>query len=44
VVIEFHIKKFVHMGQANQKVQLQKTNYAHFYSTSLPKLLIYLSR
>jgi dipeptide/tripeptide permease len=31
VVIQFHIKKFVHMGWTNKKGQpKKKTNYAHF--------------
>jgi dipeptide/tripeptide permease len=32
VVIQFHIKKFMHMGWANQKAQpkTKKKNYAHF--------------
>ncbi len=32
LVIQCHIKKFVHMGWANQKGQpkMKKTNYAHF--------------
>jgi hypothetical protein len=45
VVIQFHIKKFVHMGWTNKKGQpKKKTNYAHFKSAYLPNLLIYLAR
>jgi hypothetical protein len=32
MVIQFHIKKFVHMGWTNEKVQpkTKEINYAHF--------------
>jgi hypothetical protein len=46
MVIQFHIKKFVHMGWANQKVQpkKKKNKIMHISKYLPPNLLIYLVR
>jgi hypothetical protein len=46
MVIQFHIKKFVHMGWTNQKVQpkIKIKKFCTFLKYLPPNLLIYLVR
>jgi uncharacterized ubiquitin-like protein YukD len=44
VVIQFHIKKIVHIGWANQKVNPKQKKQKKIKITYLPNLLIYLAK